>query len=206
MSSGDVPPPLRDPCRGGDGRAWGRIAGPCPGVTRAAMGCGWRDMRQTACKPGSVLMVAHDGRPFIWGVRHRTPQRDRPGRLRGSSFRPRKRGTAAPIWSCSRWGLPCRPCCQVRGALLPHPFTLTHARMGGLLSVALSLGSPPPDVIRHRASVEPGLSSPRLLEGRPSSRLARLQCGPATGVPSSAQRRRHGILNSLSLGGSDYLP
>ena len=31
---------------------------------------------------------------------------------------------------------------------------------GGLLSVALSLGSPPPDVIRRRLSVEPGLSSP----------------------------------------------
>jgi len=30
---------------------------------------------------------------------------------------------------------------------------------GGLLSVALSLGSPPPEVIRHRASKEPGLSS-----------------------------------------------
>ena len=33
-------------------------------------------------------------------------------------------------------------------------------RRGGLLSVALSLGSPPPEVIRHRASKEPGLSSP----------------------------------------------
>ena len=32
---------------------------------------------------------------------------------------------AVPIWFCSRWGLPCRPCCQRRGALLPHPFTLT---------------------------------------------------------------------------------
>ena len=31
----------------------------------------------------------------------------------------------APIWSCSRWGLPCHPCYQRRGALLPHPFTLT---------------------------------------------------------------------------------
>ena len=30
---------------------------------------------------------------------------------------------------------------------------------GGLLSVALSLGSPPPAVNRHRVSVEPGLSS-----------------------------------------------
>ena len=33
------------------------------------------------------------------------------------------------------------------------------SRRGGFLSVALSLGSPPPDVIRHRVSMEPGLSS-----------------------------------------------
>ncbi len=66
-----------------------------------------------------------------------------------------------PIWSCSRWGLPCRPRCRQRGALLPHLFTLTRGQAaGGSFSVALSLGSPPPDVIRHRVSVEPGLSSP----------------------------------------------
>ena len=46
-----------------------------------------------------------------------------------------------------------------RWALTPpfHPYLPME---GGLLSVALSLGSPPPDVIRHRVSVEPGLSSP----------------------------------------------
>ncbi len=33
-------------------------------------------------------------------------------------------------------------------------------KIGGLLSVALSLGSPPPGVTRHRFSAEPGLSSP----------------------------------------------
>ncbi len=33
----------------------------------------------------------------------------------------------SPIWSCSRWGLPCRYCYQQRGALLPHPFTLTES-------------------------------------------------------------------------------
>ncbi len=33
---------------------------------------------------------------------------------------------AAPIRSCSRWGLPCRPCCQRRGALLPHRFALAR--------------------------------------------------------------------------------
>jgi len=37
--------------------------------------------------------------------------------------------------------------------------------------VALSLGSPPPGVTRHRVSVEPGLSSSSLHRQRPSNRL-----------------------------------
>ena len=48
------------------------------------------------------------------------------------------------------------------------------ATAGGSFSVALSLGLPPPDVIRHRMSMEPGLSSPaafRHLPERPSGRL-----------------------------------
>ncbi len=55
--------------------------------------------------------------------------------------------------------------------LSPLPATPKHA--GGLLSVALSLGSPPPGVTRHRVSVEPGLSSRRAIkpDKRPSSRL-----------------------------------
>lgn len=32
-----------------------------------------------------------------------------------------------PIWRCSRWGLPCRPCCQGRGGLLLHRFTFSPA-------------------------------------------------------------------------------
>jgi hypothetical protein len=39
-----------------------------------------------------------------------------------------------------------------------HPYR-TPEGAGGLLSVALSLGLPPPDIIRHRVSMEPGLSS-----------------------------------------------
>src|SRR5581483_7375015 len=35
----------------------------------------------------------------------------------------------------------------------------TQKICGGVISVALSLGSPPPAVNRHRLSVEPGLSS-----------------------------------------------
>jgi len=41
-----------------------------------------------------------------------------------------------------------------------------------LLSVALSLGSLPPGVTRHRVSMEPGLSSPRRSGARPSGHLA----------------------------------
>ncbi len=37
------------------------------------------------------------------------------------------------------------------GALLPHRFILTRFTPGGLFSVALSLGSPPLDVIQHPA-------------------------------------------------------
>src|ERR1700742_4609152 len=44
---------------------------------------------------------------------------------------------------------------------LPAPFQpcRTFRVLGGVISVALSLGSPPPAVNRHRVSVEPGLSS-----------------------------------------------
>ena len=94
-----------------------------------------------------------------------------------SSNQPGRRKRAAPcavpIRSCSRWGLPCRSCYQHRGALLPHRFALAAPKCGGLFSVALSLKSPWPDVIRHRCSVEPGLSS------RPEINLS-----PAVAQPS----------------------
>ena len=46
--------------------------------------------------------------------------------------------------------------------LSPLP-CFAKASQGGLLSVALSLGSPPPGVTRHPVSVEPGLSSALVL-------------------------------------------
>jgi len=50
---------------------------------------------------------------------------------------------------------------------LPSVFALSgFAGFGGVISVALSLGSPPADVIRHRVSVEPGLSSTLLAKPR----------------------------------------
>jgi len=80
---------------------------------------------------------------------------NQPGRLgRNQALGPKPRD--APIRSCTRWGLPCRPCRQDRGALLPHPFDLAEPKPGGVLSVALSLMhlrrsyGAPPGVTRHR--------------------------------------------------------
>ncbi|RKQ71727.1 hypothetical protein DES40_1055 [Litorimonas taeanensis] len=79
--------------------------------------------------------------------------------------RPLQHGISVPIWFCSGWGLPCKACCHAHGALLPHPFSFSRAFFinenctSSLLSVALSLGSPPPAINRHPIAVEPGLSS-----------------------------------------------
>ena len=51
--------------------------------------------------------------------------------------------------------------CALAAPFHPYRPPGVPGRVGGVLSVALSLGSPPPGVTRHRASVEPGLSSPR---------------------------------------------
>ena len=124
---------------------------------------------QAACKPGSVPGTNAGGWPFLWDPCHHEPRAtdpdDRPGNRPALSTLAGD-GAVVPTWSCSRWGLPCHRRCRRRGAPLPHPFTLTrrhgrsHAQASGLLSVALSLGSPPPGVTRHRVPVEPGLSSP----------------------------------------------
>jgi len=56
--------------------------------------------------------------------------------------------------------------CWGRGALLPHLFTLAAAHRGGLFSVALSLGSPQPDVIRHRLPWSPDFPPPAINQER----------------------------------------
>ena len=61
----------------------------------------------------------------------RAAGRERPRDYCGIAYR---NVAAAPTRSCSRWGLPCHPCCQGCGALLPHRFAL--ARGTGLLARA----------------------------------------------------------------------
>ena len=147
---------------------------PCPAQNLAGARREYRrtpsDMHQSVYKPGfgwhaeSVRM--RDGHSSWTPVTRRLQQPTRTAGLDIDLSRvglSRDQTRAVPIRSCSRWGLPCRRRCRQRGALLPHLFTLTAeyaTRRGGLFSVALSLSSRPPDVIRHRLSKEPGLSSP----------------------------------------------
>ncbi len=131
---------------------------------------GERRRRQTACKPGSVRDArSRDG--------HSSGTR-----LAARLARPtRAAGRECPcvtkrVFTRSAAGRPYSVLLPVGFALPPllpgarcalaapfHPCPevpmFAHGGPGGLFSVALSLGSPPPAVSRHRIPVEPGLSS-----------------------------------------------
>ena len=171
-----------------------------------------------ACKPGSVPAIAGDGHSSGTPV---TGRLARPTRMTmRKRIRPhaRRRGPAIPIWSCSRWGLPCRRRYRKRGALLPHHFTLAappEDRVWRYVSVALSLGSPPPAVSRHRVSVEPGLSSPRPRgrraairpSGAPYLSLSNGGCQDRDPVPCLVIR--HAVTSrrpEMALKGGEHLP
>ena len=146
------------------------------------------------CKPSSVLRRSGGG-SFLWDRRCRRPLAAYPG-FDGAG-RP-----SSPIWPCSGWGLPCRPCHQWRGALLPHRFTLACApetgAIGGLLSVALSVASPRPAVSRHpalRSSDFP--RHPKVPRSSLASRIVK-QVVPRRGL-EPPRRFRHQILSLACL-------
>ena len=108
-------------------------------------------MGQTVCKPGSVHTPKgggdhSSGMPVTRHLMQPTRATIRKQIMRCSYLVLLPTGFTLPL-----------PLPAVRCALTApfHPYRLR----GGLLSVALSLESPPPDVIRRRVSVEPGLSS-----------------------------------------------
>jgi len=138
-------------------------------------------MRRGACKPGSVPgVVSQREGPYAaaaaipLGETSLPRSSDQPG-LPGFETNPpispafARRRRAAPIRSCSGWGLPSRlPLPAARCALTApfHPYLLSEENIGGLLSVALSLGfgrsenrPRPAGVTCHPCFVEPGLSS-----------------------------------------------
>src|SRR6185312_6575829 len=84
---------------------------------RAPKGAPW----SAGCKPGSVRRLAPPGQSFLSERSRLRPPAAYPQRLgRGGRL-------SLLIWPCSRWGLPCRVCCQPRGKLLPHLFTLARS-------------------------------------------------------------------------------
>jgi len=164
---------------------------------------------QTACKPGSVppaeagAAVIPLDRPLLDG------SRDLPGppkhqRRRRPPHKPKPWGGLGDPYSVllqAGLAMPSRSP-GPRWALTPpfHPYRDARGRSGGLLSVALSLGSPPAGVTRRLVAVEPGLSSPapRCKGDRPavwSSRergrgLIRGQAGRQTGQRGPRRLRR----------------
>jgi hypothetical protein len=89
---------------------------------------------QPACKPGSVghhslAQAIRDGHSSGTMLAHGLEQPTRTASLTspcGVIARRRTFRVAVPIRFCSRCGLPCRFRCRIRGALLPHLFTLTR--------------------------------------------------------------------------------
>ena len=65
-----------------------------------------------------------------------------------------------PIWSCSGWGLPSPRLLPAARCALTAPFH-PYPRGGGILSVALSVGSRPPGVTWHPALWSPDFPPPR---------------------------------------------
>jgi len=123
--------------------------------------------RASARRPISRVLYRPRGRrwPFLWDARCRTPRATYPGdgaKTRPTDDPPKKAADLSPLHGLAPGGV-CRAA-TVAGRAVRSYRTLSPLPdpegPGGLLSVALSLGSPPPGVTRHRVPVEPGLSSP----------------------------------------------
>ena len=82
-------------------------------VPRSARGV--PDDKPVSVRRQAGVAIIHLGRTLLPG------SSDLPGSSGGAGR------SSSPIWSCSTWGLPCQPDCSVRGALLPHLFTLASA-------------------------------------------------------------------------------
>lgn len=117
------------------------------------------DKCQTACKPGSVPSEDgddHSSGPPIAGRFSRPTRTSR-------AVSPASELARRPYSVLLQAGLAMpSPLPETRWALTPpfHPYPRRSA--GGLLSVALSLGSPRAGVTRRLFTVEPGLSSTRV--------------------------------------------
>ena len=119
-----------------------------------------KEVAEPADKPGSVV-DSHSSRRIVTDTL-KQPTRTRRG--------PRHE---VPIWSCSRWGLPCRPVARlaVRSYRTISPLPRLQPRPCGhcrsvrrYLSVALSVSLRRPGVTWHRALWSPDFPRHRLLD------------------------------------------
>ena len=130
---------------------------------------------EPADKPGSVV-DSHSSRRYV------TATLKQPTRIQRG---PRQ---WIPIWSCSRWGLPCRSVARlaVRSYRTISPLPAFRRRRRRYLSVALSVGLRRPGVTWHLALWSPDF--PRHPQGvtRLSGRLRRAHCPTSARLPDSA--------------------
>ena len=111
-----------------------------------------QEEKESACKPGSVE-DNHSSGTYVT-IRLKRPTREPAWAMRAASHPQSEDRTCVPL--VPLFGLApsgvyrAVECYHQRGALLPHPFTLTgivlRRHLGGLLSVALSVDSRPPGV------------------------------------------------------------
>jgi len=150
-----------------------------------------------ALRRGNVAAI-HLGRPLP------DASRNLPGRRAGNS--PRGSPLAPPLFGLAPGGV--YRAASVTGRAVgsyPTLSPLPHKMRGGLLSVALSLGLPPPAVSRHRVSMEPGLSSPAAFRHhgvRPPGRLA----DAYKGIPQPKGNRKAAATLSLKGRARRYAP
>ena len=104
-------------------------------------GLGSEEKKEPADKPGSVVGNHSSGPAVTGGLKQPTRKRRGPRHC-------------FPIWSCSRWGLPCRRVLPPARCALTAPFH-PYLRRGGIFSVALSVGSRPPGITWHPALWSP---------------------------------------------------
>ena len=91
-------------------------------------------------KPGSVV-DSHSSRRTVTSTLKQPTRKQR---------EPRRR---FPIWPCSGWGLPCRPCYHERGELLPRRFTLTCPACARTSAVCFLLHFPSPHGARSLTGI-----------------------------------------------------
>ena len=145
-------------------RRCARVAGICD----CCAGPGGRVAEPTD-KPGSVV-DSHSSRRTVTGTLEQ-PTRTRRGQRH-----------EVPIWSCSRWGLPCRSVTglAVRSYRTISPLPAFRRRRRRYLSVALSVGSRRPGVTWHLALWSPDFPRHRRMRApgmtRLSGRLRRAHC------------------------------